>query len=113
VVTVKPDDTLATVHRRMRLYDVSQLPVLEGERLLGIIDESDLLMALHEDPSRFSMPVRDAMVTRVETIDPAAPLAALTPIFARDHVAVVEKDGKFLGLITRIDLINHLRRRVS
>jgi cystathionine beta-synthase len=113
VVTVGPDDTLATAHRRMRLYDVSQLPVLEEERLLGIIDESDLLMALHDDPSRFGRPVREAMVARVETVDPAAPLSALTQIFARDHVAVVEKDGKFLGLITRIDLINHLRRRVS
>jgi hypothetical protein len=26
---------------------------------------------------------------------------------------VVEKDGRFVGLITRIDFINHLRRRVS
>jgi cystathionine beta-synthase len=33
-------------------------------------------------------------------------------IFAKDHVAVVEEGGRFLGLITRIDLINHLRRRV-
>jgi cystathionine beta-synthase len=113
VVTVKPDDTLATAHRRMRLYDVSQLPVLEEERLLGIIDESDVLMALHDDPTRFDRPVREAMVARVETVDPAAPLSALTAIFARDHVAVVEKDGKFLGLITRIDLINHLRRRMG
>ena len=52
------------------------------------------------------------MVSKLETIDSAAPLEALAPIFARDHVAVVEKDGKFLGLITRIDLINHLRRRL-
>jgi cystathionine beta-synthase len=113
VVTVSPDDTLATVHRRMKLYDVSQLPVLEGDRLVGIIDESDLLVALHEDPATFQAPVRQAMVARVETLDPAAPLSALPPIFARDHVAVLEKDGRFLGLITRIDFINHLRRRLT
>jgi len=112
VVSVAPDDTLATVLRRMKLYDVSQLPVLAGERLVGIIDESDLLMALHDAPGRFSAPVREAMVTKVETLPPDAPLAALMPIFAKDHVAVLEKDGRFLGLITRIDLINHLRRRM-
>ena len=113
VVSVAPDDTLATVLRRMKLYDVSQLPVLAGERLVGIIDESDLLIALHDAPARFSAPVREAMVTKVETLPPDAPLAALMPIFAKDHVAVLEKDGRFLGLITRIDLINHLRRRIA
>ena len=112
VVTVTPEDTLATVHRRMKLYEVSQLPVLEGERLVGIIDESDLLMAATHDPDAFAEPVRRAMVTRIETIAPDAPLEALLPIFARDHVAVVEKDGRFIGLITRIDFINHLRRRL-
>jgi cystathionine beta-synthase len=112
VVTVTPEDTLATVHRRMKLYEVSQLPVLEGGRLVGIIDESDLLVAVNTDPDAFREPVRSAMVARVETVAPTAPLESLLPIFAKDHVAVVEKDGKFLGLITRIDLINHLRRRV-
>jgi len=112
VVTVTPEDTLATVHRRMKLYEISQLPVIEGERLVGIIDESDLLVALTSDPASFAEPVRRAMVTKVETIAPDAPVEALLPIFARDHVAVVERDGKFLGLITRIDFINHLRRRL-
>ena len=112
VVTVTPEDTLATVHRRMKLYEVSQLPVLENERLVGIIDESDLLVAINADPAAFAEPVRRAMVSKVETIAPDAPLADLLPIFAKDHVAVLEKDGKFVGLVTRIDFINHLRRRV-
>jgi len=112
VVSVAPDDTLATVLRRMKLYDVSQLPVLAGETLVGIIDENDLLFALHDDPTKFSAPVKDAMVGSVETLPPDAPLSALMPIFAKDHVAVLAKDGRFIGLITRIDLINHLRRRL-
>jgi cystathionine beta-synthase len=110
VVSVAPDDTLTTVLRRMKLYDVSQLPVLDGDRLVGIIDESDLLIALHDDPAMFAAPVGRAMVTKVETLSPAASLADLMAIFARDRVAVLEKEGRFLGLVTRIDLINHLRR---
>jgi cystathionine beta-synthase len=112
VVTLSPSDTLATAHRRMRLYDVSQLPVLEDEKLVGIIDESDLLMAVHDDPVHFNAQVCAAMVTRLETVAPSGSLADLMAIFAKDRVAVVEENGKFLGLITRIDLINHLRRRV-
>ena len=112
VVTVTPEDTLATVYRRMKIYEVSQIPVIENEQLVGIIDESDLLLAVTSDPAAFSEPVRRAMVSKLETIAPDARAEDLMPIFARDHVAVVEKDGKFLGLITRIDFINHLRRRV-
>src|SRR6185436_3529392 len=41
-VTVSPADTLTHAYRRMKLYDVSQLPVMEGERVAGILDESDL-----------------------------------------------------------------------
>src|SRR5690242_404097 len=113
VVTVTPDDSLATVHRRMKLYEVSQLPVMDDGNLVGIIDESDLLLALARDPVAFREPVRRAMVTKVETIAPSARLEDLLPIFAKDHVAVVEKDGRFIGLITRIDFINHMRRRLS
>jgi len=113
VVTVTPEDTLATVYRRMKLYEVSQLPVLENEKIVGIIDESDLLLAVNADPAAFREPVRRAMVTKLETVTPDAPLELLLPIFAKDHVPVVEKDGKFIGLITRIDFINHLRRRVN
>jgi cystathionine beta-synthase len=35
------------------------------------------------------------------------------PIFAKDHVALVVDKGAFLGVITRIDLLNHLRRRMK
>jgi cystathionine beta-synthase len=113
VVTVTQDDTLATVYRRMKLYEVSQLPVLENEKIVGIIDESDLLLAVNADPAAFREPVRRAMVTKLETVTPDAPLESLLPIFAKDHVPVIEKDGKFIGLITRIDFINHLRRRIN
>ncbi len=113
VVTVGPEDTLATAHRRMKLYDVSQLPVIADDRLVGIIDESDLLIAVTANEAAFAQPVRTAMVSKVETIPHTCAVEALLPIFAKDLVPVVEKNGKFVGLITRIDFINHLRRRVG
>ncbi len=42
-IVVRPNDTLRTVFARMRASDVSQLPVIEGDRIVGLIDESDLL----------------------------------------------------------------------
>ncbi|MFY8064541.1 MAG: pyridoxal-phosphate dependent enzyme, partial [Usitatibacteraceae bacterium] len=68
-ITVKPDDTLKTALARMKLYDVQQMPVLDGDAVVGIIDESDILMAVFGDESRFQAPVRDAMSDRIVTLD--------------------------------------------
>jgi cystathionine beta-synthase len=111
VVTIGPDEPLATALARMKMYDVSQLPVMENERIIGIIDESDLLLAVTRGRHRFADPVRSSMNDRIDTLGPAASIDDLLPVFARDHVAIVMDAGKFLGLITRIDLLNHLRRQ--
>jgi cystathionine beta-synthase len=112
-VTVGPDDTLSTAYNRMRTADVSQLPVLEGDILIGIIDESDILAAVEGEESyrkaSFSALVRTAMTAAPHTLDVHAPLVALLPIFEENEVALVCDGGKFVGLITRIDLINHIR----
>jgi cystathionine beta-synthase len=112
-VTLAPDDSLLQAYRRMKLYDVSQVPVMEGEKVVGILDESDLLVHVHADPARFKDPVRTAMVGQLETIAPDAPIASLLPIFQRDHVAIVADHGSFVGLITRIDLLNYLRQQLG
>ena len=110
-VEVKPDDTLRTVFSRMRAADVSQLPVVEGERIVGLVDESDLLGALLTEGANvaFKRPVKDVMVTRLETISADAPIRDLVPLFRKDYVAIVMDSSRFLGLVTRFDLINHFR----
>jgi cystathionine beta-synthase len=110
-VEVKPDDPLRTVFGRMRAADVSQLPVVEGERIVGLVDESDLLGAIITEgaAAAFPRPVKDVMVTRLETISADAPIRDLVPLFRKDYVAIVMDGSRFLGLVTRIDLINHFR----
>jgi len=78
-----------------------------------VIDESDLLMAIFADPRRFADSVRGAMSAKVETVSVTASLSDLLPVFDREHVVIVVDDNQFLGLITRIDLINYLRRKVG
>ena len=109
-ITVNPDEPLANAYKRMKLYDVSQLPVIEDDLLVGILDESDMLLAVAENSECFNDPVRTAMVTELTEIDVNAPVVDLMPIFERDFVAIVKSGSQFLGLITRVDLLNHLRR---
>lgn len=112
-VVVGPNDLLVTAYQRMKLYDVSQLPVMDGEHIVGIVDESDVLLHVYGDESRFRDPVSTAMVSKLDKIPVADPIESLLPVFDRGHVAIVMDGERFLGLITRIDLLNFLRRRVQ
>lgn len=105
-VSAAPDDTLAIVHARMRLYDISQLPVLEGDRVVGLIDEWDLLNAVEADAAHFSLPASSAMTKRVHTLQKEAGYEELQATFNHGHVAVVLDGERFLGLITRTDVLN-------
>ncbi|QSX79642.1 pyridoxal-phosphate dependent enzyme [Agrilutibacter solisilvae] len=112
-VVVGPADLLITAWQRMKLYDVSQLPVMDGEHIVGIVDESDVLLHVYGDEARFRDPVSTAMVSKLDKLDVHAPIESLLPVFDRGHVAIVMEADRFVGLITRIDLLNFLRRRVQ
>ena len=112
VVVAGPDDTLDTAFKRMRGADVSQLPIIQDGRLVGILDESDIVHVMNTDEitrqERFKMPVGSVMTRDLDTVQVGESLDALIPLFDRDRVAIVLEGEKFVGLITRTDLINHL-----
>lgn len=113
VITVSPEDTLLTAFQRMRMADISQVPVIERQRCVGVLDESDLLLAVHGDSNRFHSAVRDAMTSRLETIPAESSIEAVYDILDRGYVALVTEGDAFLGLITRSDLLSHLRRKLQ
>jgi cystathionine beta-synthase len=112
VVAVGPADTLLTAFNRMRIADVSQVPVLDRGRLVGLLDESDLLVRVQEGGGSFRDPVSTAMTDRLETIQSSAPLDAVRKILDTGKVTIVMDGTELVGLITRIDLLNYLRRKV-
>lgn len=111
VVAVEPGDSLMVAYTRMRLHDVSQMPVLEGGRLVGIIDESDLLLRTFAQSAAFDETVSEVMTRNVQTVPRTAAVDELIPILDSGRVVVVSDDTGFHGLITRIDVLNFLRKR--
>ena len=110
--TLKPNVPLLQAIKAMQLYDISQMAVLNGKhQVLGIIDESDILLAVHNDKENFSKPVSEFMTSNLSTLSPTDSIDALVPLFKEDKVAIViGEDDSYLGLVTKIDLIHHLRK---
>ncbi|MGY5955578.1 cysteine synthase [Kosakonia sp. BK9b] len=112
-VTAAPEDSLAAVLARMRLYDISQLPVLDNGKVVGIVDEWDLISHVRGDSARFALPVKAAMTRNVEILDKHAPESTLYAIFDRGLVAVIADQGRFVGLVTRSDVLTTWRNRLE
>jgi cystathionine beta-synthase len=110
-ITVEPTDTLLIAYTRMRAHGVSQLPVLDGERIIGLLDEWDILQAVTPNRDQFARLVQDFMTTNLETLPPSGHPSELLSLFERERVPIIVDNGRFLGLITKIDYLNYLRRQ--
>jgi len=109
MISVKPEDTLMTAYNRMRASDISQLPVLEKGKLVGFIDEEDLLLNVYKDESLFSKLIRSIMVKDLETLDVNSSENSLYKILSEGKVAIILEGEVFLGFITKVDLINRYK----
>ena len=131
VFTVTPDTPLKAVATRMLEYGISGMPVVDGERVLGVISETDILFKervapdrkglvdwlVHyaEDPPLAKLEARtagEAMTTPAVTIAPertVADAAALLLDLRIDRLPVIE-GGELVGIVTRADLIRAFTR---
>ena len=111
-VTVGPDDILITAHNRLRNAGFSQLPVMEDDHLVGVITEDDIIRTVFGRPDLMAEPVRSAMRTQFLQVDSETSINNLVALLHGDsYAAVTSSEGEqFLGLITRSDVLNYLRR---
>ncbi|MBM4015662.1 MAG: cystathionine beta-synthase [Planctomycetes bacterium] len=109
VISVAVADTLGAAIELMKQKGISQVPVLDGDRLAGILTESDVLQGLVAAQWKLTTKVAEAMVRRVSTVGDNTPASMLPEIFGRGEVAIVVDGGnRVLGLLTKIDLVDYL-----
>lgn len=110
-VVVGPEDTLATTHNRLRNHGFSQIPVVDGPRYLGVITEADIIRAVQEDKAGFQQPAKNAMNPNFPTLDVNTPLEHLMSMLEMETSVAITSERGFEGVITRSDILNHLRKR--
>jgi cystathionine beta-synthase len=110
VIYASPHDSVQSVYAKFKLYDISQLPVLSHNKAVGIVDETDLLLALQFSGNNQNTPVEHIMTKDLTTILHSATADELTEILRSGLTAiVVDSHNNFEGLITKIDYINYLQ----
>ena len=108
LITAAPDDGVQKIIRLMKKHGFSQLPVMDEEKVLGIISEVDLLDALLTDPSNVDRAVADLVDQNYVVVPVDTPVNHLASVFTAGKIALVEDEGKICALLTKIDLIDHM-----
>ncbi|HEU4401625.1 MAG TPA: pyridoxal-phosphate dependent enzyme [Candidatus Polarisedimenticolia bacterium] len=108
LIAARPEDGVQTIIRMMKKHGISQVPVLDGVRLVGIISEVDLLNALLADPASVDRPVADLVDQNYVIVPPDTPISRLGSVFSAGKVALVQEGGEVRGVVTKIDLIDHV-----
>ena len=111
LVTATGGETVAEAVKRMKSKGISQLPVVEDGRLIGIMTESDVLGRLVDGRASLESKVAEVMFRNVRTIEEGADAGQLTRLFADGLVALVVDDSRALrGIVTKLDLVDYLTR---
>jgi cystathionine beta-synthase len=113
IIQAGPGDSLRTVFRRMGSHDVSFLPVLRGDQLLGLVEERELLALVADNPDRFLDPVSRYLQPMKGVVDSSGTFNRLLDTVQRHGAALVTHEGRFYGIVTSFDLLNGLGRRAS
>jgi cystathionine beta-synthase len=112
--TASTSDTVADSVMLMKEKGISQLPVVEGGRLIGIITESDLLGKLVEGRASLSSSVAEVMFRKVRTINERDDARGLTQMFAEGLAGLVVDDSqRLVGIVTKMDLVDYLTKPIE
>jgi cystathionine beta-synthase len=111
IVSAKKGDTLKNVIALMKEHGISQVPVLEGGRLSGLVSEIDLLNSLIKNPGNLGVPIDDLIEADYATVTPQTKIQLLKNIFNDAKIVCVLERDDLIGVITKIDLIEYLASR--
>ena len=111
-ITVGPTDIITTAHNRLRNAGFSQLPVMDEGRLVGVVTEDAIIQYTFGKPELMTASVGDAMQTAFIQLDKSTSINNLVAMLSVQPYAAVMDGEDFLGLITRSDVLNHLRKQM-
>lgn len=104
VQTISPSDLIAAAKLKMMRSNVGGLPVVDGERLVGIITHRDILLAGGE---ALGLKVKELMSKDLRVVGPATSIKEIVKIMADEgyqRIPVIQ-DGKLTGLVTQSSII--------
>ena len=111
VYSTELGNKVSEVVKTMKEYGISQLPVLENGKIVGIINEGSILDHLLADGSRDQL-IDDLVETQFAIVDSSNRISLIGHFFRQNKVVIVVDNDQLSGIITKIDFIDYVSNQL-
>ncbi|MGA2382474.1 MAG: pyridoxal-phosphate dependent enzyme [Gemmatimonadales bacterium] len=109
LVSVAPSASVRQALNLMSTYGISQVPVIAGNDCVGSVTEGPVISRALDDAKLLERAVSDVMQPPFPVVDAALPIERLNTLLSHEtQAALVRKDGRLAGIITRYDVLRHV-----
>ena len=110
--TSEPSAAVRDIVSLMQKRGISQLPIVDGSSVLGIVNEKDVLEFLVSggDPNK---PIGDLVETRFAAVELRNAVGLLGQFFKQDLTVLVMENGRLIDIVTKIDFISYVSSATS
>ena len=108
IISVAPNDDVNESINKMKKFGISQMPVIEGHNVVGLVSESTLLNALMNRKDKKT--ASDIMDESPPIVSKTASIQVISNLLRHYPMVLVSDSGKLVGLITKADLLSKLYR---
>ena len=105
IVSVAPSDSTKDAIEKMKKFQISQLPVIDNHKLIGLVSESTILDAMLNSKGNH---VRDIMQEAPPTVSKTTSIQVVSSLLKHFPMVAVSEEGKLIGIITKSDLLGKL-----
>ena len=107
IISVSPHETIKTVITKMKKYEISQTPVIDGKVVVGLISEGILLDAMLSSNDS-NIKVSDVMSEAPPMVSLSADFEAASHLLKYYSLVLVSDKGEFVGVLTKADLLRNM-----
>jgi len=113
LVAAAPTDRVREIIERLKIHEISQMPVLSDGKLIGLINESTLLTHLAAPGHTVEDAIAPMINRQVAAVAPDVPAGSLLNLFGGSQAVIVVENDRVLGILTKLDLIEFLTARLK
>lgn len=117
VLYLHPDDRLPEAHELMQEFGFHHIPLLEGQKVVGILSDRDILLYAQPTEDGIAVPdlsIREVMTSEVLTCQPDTSMEEIASAMLQYNlhsIPVTDPDGNLHGLVTASDLLRTLSQQ--
>ncbi len=108
VITASPDDDVQRIVKTMNRYGISQLPVIEQNRPIGLVTETGILEKMQNGLNVHKMKAKEVMDDCPPIISPETDMDVILGLMRHFQILLVVKNGNLTGIITKSDILGKM-----